>query len=165
MRKRSKYRPKGVRIDAVNWVVSGLKPLASIKDEHQLLVAKNHAAMNEITHGRGKRSHIDVLIAALNMAEALYRVRANLGKDWAAEIRAGQDALLVMSRRGVARGDRFVFTGPEMMAINLVLSIHDQQLEQCTVAELESAITIAKNEIRAKRARMIEERKETASCS
>lgn len=164
MRKRSKYRPKGVRIDAVNWVVGGLRPLASVKDEHQLLVAKNHAAMNEITQGRGTRDHIDVLIAALNMTEGLYRVRSALGQDWAAEIRAGQDALLAMTRRGVQRGDRFVFTGPEMAAINLALEIHDAQLNQCTVAELEAAIDIAKREIHLKRARMIEEEKETASC-
>lgn len=164
MRKRSKYRPKGVRIDAVNWVVGGLRPLASIKDEHLLLVSKNHSAMFEITQGRGTRHHIDTLIAAVNMAEALYRVRSALGQDWADEIRAGQDALLAMTNRGVQRGDRFVFTGPEMQAMNTALGVHDAQLDQCTVAELESAITLAKNEIRAKRARVIESSKETASC-
>lgn len=158
-RKRSKYRPKGVRIDAVNWVVAGLQPLRSVKDEHLLLVSKNHAAMNEITQGRGTRDHIDVLIAALNMTEALYQVRADLGRDWASEIRLGQDALLTMTRRGVQRGDRFVFTGPEMQAINLVLDVHDVQLGQCTVAELEKAIDLAKQEIRNKRARMIEQDK------
>jgi hypothetical protein len=164
MRKQSKYRPRGVRVDALNWVLSGLKPLASIKDEHQLLVSKNHAAMNEITQGRGNRDHIDVLIAALNMTEGLYRVRAALGQDWAPEIRSGQDALLAMTRRGVERGDRFVFTGPEMAAINLALEIHDEQLNQCTVAELEAAIQIAKRKIHLKRARLIEEEKEKASC-
>jgi hypothetical protein len=163
-RKRSKYRPKGVRVDALNWVLSGLKPLASIKDEHLLLVSKNHAAMNELTQGRGNRDHIDVLIAALNMTEGLYRVRAELGQDWAEEIRAGQDGLLAMTRRGVGLGDRFVFTGPEMAAVNVALEIHDAQLAQCTVAELEKAIEIAKREIHLKRARMIEEEKETASC-
>lgn len=53
MRKKSKYRPKGVRIDAVNWVVAGLKPLRSVKDEHLALVSKNHSAMVEIAQGRG----------------------------------------------------------------------------------------------------------------
>lgn len=100
----------------------------------------------------------------MNMTEALYRVRAALGKDWADEIRAGQDALLTMTKRGVERGDRFVFTGPEMQAVNLALEVHDAQLDMCTVAELESAIEIVKSEIRAKRARVIESSKETASC-
>jgi hypothetical protein len=164
MRKRSKYRPRQVLTDPVGWVMSGLKPLASIKDEHLLLVSKNHSAMGELTHGRGNRDHIDVLIAALNMTEGLYRVRANLGKAWASEIRAGQDALLEMTRRGVARADRFVFTGPEMAAVNVALEIHDEQLNQCTVAELEAAIQIAKREIHLKRARLIEEEKEKELC-
>lgn len=163
MRKRSKYRPKGVRIDALNWVVAGLQPLRSVKEEHLLLVTKNHGAMVEIAKGRGTREHLDTIIAALNMTEALYRVRAGLGKDWAAEIRAGQDALLTMTRRGVER-DRFLFTGPEMQAVNLVLEIHDAQLNECTVAELESAIELVKREIQNKRARLIES-KEIAACS
>jgi len=163
MRKRSSYRPKGVRLDVVNWVVAGLKPLRSIKDEHLLLVTKNHGAMVELTKGRGTREQLDVLIAALNMTEALYRVRAALGKDWAGEIRAGQDALLAMTRRGVERGNRFLFTGPEMQAVNLALEIHDAQLDMCTVAELEAAIELVKKEIQQNRARVIE-RTEVSLC-
>lgn len=155
MRKRSAYRPRAVLKDPVAWVVNGFKPLTSVKDEHTSLLAKNHSAMGEIVQGRGTKAHIDVLIAAVNMAEALYRVRAGLGKDWAAEIRAGQDALLSMARRGVAKGNRFLFTGPEIQAVNTVLEVHDAQLGECTIAELESAIGIAKQEIRAKRARSI----------
>lgn len=164
MRKRSKYRPKGVRIDAVNWVVSGLQPLRSVKDEHIALLTKNHGAMMELAQGRGTRDHIDTIIAALNMTEALYRVRAGLGKDWAAEIRGGQDALLAMTRRGVER-NRFLFTGPEMQAVNLALEIHDAQLDQCTVAELEAAIELVKREIQNKRARAIESKEQQACCS
>lgn len=163
MRKRSSYRPKGVRLDVVNWVVAGLKPLRSIKEEHLLLVTKNHAAMVELAQGRGNRDQLDIIIAALNMAEALYRVRAALGKDWQEEIRAAQDALLTMTQRGVERGDRFVFTGLELQAVNVALEIHDAQLDQCTVAELESAIDIVRKEIHSKRARLIE-RKEVAPC-
>lgn len=32
MRKKSKYKPKGVRLDAVNWVLAGLKPISSVGD-------------------------------------------------------------------------------------------------------------------------------------
>lgn len=155
MRKRSAYRPRAVLRDPVSWVVNGFKPLTAVKDEHVRLLAKNHAAMDEMTHGRGTKAHIDVLISAVYMAEAMYRVRAGLGKDWATEIRAGQDALFNMSQRGVANGNRFLFTGPEILAVNTVLEVHDAQLSECTIAELESAIAIAKREIRAKRARVI----------
>ena len=156
MRKRSPYRPKGVRLDAVSWVIGGMKPLRSIKDEHLLLVSKNHAAMDEIAKGHGTRDHLDVVIAALNMTEELYRVRAELGKDWAEEIRAGQDALLTMMRRSIQRGTAFIFTGSELQAVNMALEVHDEQLNQCTVAELETAIDVVKKEIETKRARFIE---------
>lgn len=155
MRKRSSYRPRQKLQDPVAYVVNGFKPLSTVKDEYIKLLAKNHAAMDELVQGRGTKKHIDILIAAVNMAEALYRVRETLGKDWAAEIRAGQDALFNMAQRGVANGDRFVFTGPEIVAMNLVLEIHDAQLTECTLAELERAIGLAKNEIRGKRARSI----------
>ena len=59
MRKKSIYKPKGIRIDAVNWVISGLKPIASAGDALIVLKAKNHSAMTEITQGRGNKDQID----------------------------------------------------------------------------------------------------------
>jgi len=70
MRKKSKYKPKGVRLDAVNWVLAGMKPVASVGDAIVVLKAKNHSALTEVVQGRGNRDQIDVLIAALNMCEA-----------------------------------------------------------------------------------------------
>ena len=70
MRKRSSYKPKGIRIDAVNWVISGLKPISNAGDALIVLKAKNHSAMTEITQGRGNKDQINFLINALNMAEA-----------------------------------------------------------------------------------------------
>lgn len=70
MKKRSKYKPKGVRIDAVNWVISGMKPISDAGDALIVLKAKNHSALTEITQGRGNRDQIDILIAAMNMLEA-----------------------------------------------------------------------------------------------
>lgn len=155
MRKRSSYRPKAVRLDNMAWLKQGMVPLREVKSEYLMLRVKNHAAMTEITQGRGGRDHVDTLIAALNMTEALARVRATLGQDWADEIRAGQDALLHLARRGIAPGGRFVLTGLEMAAINLALEVHDAQLEQCTVAELEKAIGVVHEELRSRRARII----------
>jgi len=155
MRKRSKYRPRQTLQDPLSWVLNGLKPLTDIKEEHLKLLSKNHAAMDEVVHGRGTHKHMDVLISAANMAEALYKVRDDLGRDWATEIKAGQDALVAMARRGVSRGDKFLFTGPELAAVNLLLEIHDAQLAKCTVDQLERALRIVAKEILAKRARKI----------
>lgn len=162
MRKRSKYRPKGIRLDNVTWVVQGLKPLASVKSEYLGLCTKNHLAMTDIAQGRGTSEQVNALIAALNMTEAIARIPPHhLGKEFDKQIRAGQDALLEMVRRGMERDNRFVFTGPELAAVNEALEVHDGQLGACTVAELEKAIYIVQAEIKTNRARVIE-RKETA---
>ena len=155
MRKRSKYRPRQVFSDPVTWVINGFKPVSSTSEAIGLKI-KNHQALFDITHGDGNRDQVDVLIAAMNMAEALYNINAALGKDYAAEIKAGQDAIYTMARRGVAKG-KFLFTGPELQAMNLGMEIHDAQLEQCTIAELEQGIKFVYEAIKHRRARPIVE--------
>lgn len=153
MRKRSKYKPKGVRLDVMAWVKSGMLPVSQVQDAAINLKIKNHAALAAITQGKAVRDDLDVLIAAMNVTEAL--ARNNIGKDWATEIRAAQDAVVSMARRGLERGDRFLFTGPELTAVNLAMEVHDAQLDACTVAELEKALHLVEQEIKHKRARAI----------
>lgn len=153
MRKRSNYRPRGVRLDTMAWVKSGLQCMGTHPAAIDLKI-KNHSAMAAVAQGTATRADIDVMIAAVNVTEAL--ATQGLGSDWADEIRQAQDALLHMTRRGVQRGDRFVCTGPELTALNLIIEIHDAQLERCTVAALERALEHVKTVIRQRRARQIE---------
>ena len=118
------------------------------------LKLKNHGALDSILMGNGTRDHVDVLIAAVNICEALVRIRDDLGLDWATEIKAAQDALYTMAKRGYEKG-RFAFTGPEMTTIKLVMDIHDVQLDNCTVKEMERALFIVAEEIRQKKCRAI----------
>jgi len=127
----------------------GTLPVAGVE-----LKLKNHDSLNMILMGSGTREHIDVLISAVNICEALVRIRDDLGLDWATEIKAAQDALYTMAKRGYERG-RFAFTGPEMTAIKLVMDIHDAQLDNCTVKEMEQALFIVSEEIRQKKCRPI----------
>lgn len=160
MRKKSNYKPKGVRLDAVNWVLSGLKSVASVGDALVVLKAKNHSALTEVVQGRGNRSQIDLLIAALNMCEA-YAIHGK-GSDWKDEINAAQDALYDMALRGV-NTEKFLFRGPEMQAVNLAMEIHDVQLEQSTVQELEKMTDFVVKQITLKKARPIVSRSEHQS--
>jgi hypothetical protein len=152
MRKRSKYKPKGVRLDALNWVLSGLKPVSQVGDALVILKAKNHSALTEVVQGRGNRDQIDVLIAALNMCEA-YAIHGK-GNDWLPEIKEAQDALYEMAKRGIDT-DKFLFRGPEMQAVNLAMEIHDAQLEESTVKQLEDMSDFVTKQIILKRARPI----------
>ena len=51
--------------------------------------------------------------------------------------------------------ERFLFRGPEMQAVNLAMEIHDAQLEQSTVKELEKMTDFVLKQIILKRARPI----------
>jgi hypothetical protein len=153
MRKRSKYKPKGVRVDVVNWVLSGLKPVA--KHEEVLhLRTKNHSSMASILAGTGTRDDVDVLIAAMNMTESLSLIRNELGYDWKTEISTAQTALFTMAQRGLTRG-RFLFTGPEMQAIKLAMEIHDAQIDQCTIQDFERALDLIAKTVREGNAKKI----------
>lgn len=155
MRKRSKYRPRKVFSDPVAWVINGFKPMSESGEAVSLKI-KNHSALSDITQGQGDKNKVDVLIAAMNMAEALHIVNPALGKEYAPEIKAAQDAIYNMAKRGVAKG-RFVFTGPEMQAMNTGMEVHDAQLDVCTIGELEAAIKYVYEAIKHRRARPIVE--------
>lgn len=153
MRKQSKYRPKGVRVDAVNWVLSGLKPVVA-HTEVLNLRTKNHSAMASMLAGTGTRDDVDILIAAMNMTEALSLIRGELGIDWKQEINAAQNALFTMAQRGLTK-NRFLFTGPEMQALKLAMEIHDAQIEQSTIQDFEKALALVSQTILSNKARRI----------
>ena len=158
---RKKYKPKGVRLDCMSCVLSGMKPVSQVQHAGLALKIKNHDALANITQGRGKRDDVDLVIAAMNVAEGLAML--GLGADWRKEINAAQEAIYQMGKRGLKHDDKFLFTGPEMQAVNLGMDVHDAQLDECTVKQLEEALAIVEREIRLKRARMIKE--ETCSQS
>lgn len=155
MRKRSKYKPRKVFSDPVAWVINGFKPMSESGEAVSLKI-KNHSALSDITKGQGDKDKVDVLIAAMNMAEALHIVNPALGKEYALEIKEAQDAIYNMAKRGVSKG-RFVFTGPEMQAMNTGMEVHDAQLDACTIGELEAAIKYVYEAIKHRRARPIVE--------
>lgn len=156
MRKRSKYRPKPIRVDVMDYVKSGLKKFDDVSVAVDLRI-RNHHAMEELRLGRATKDDIDIIIGAFNMVEGFARLRPEFGADWSTEIRAGQDALLAMSRRGVPTG-KFICKADELVAMNLVMEIHDAQLDQATVKDLEQAMDIVKEDFRTKRMRAVKEK-------
>lgn len=153
MRKRSKYRPKGIRMDTVNYVIGGLHKVSSHPSAIDLRI-RNHAALAALTSGTAKRDDMDVLIAAFNVCEALVIINPELGADWKQEITEGQNALFDVSRRGV-ESNKFILFGAEMKALNMTMEIHDAQLDQASIFELEKAIDTVASFIRNKKARSI----------
>ena len=152
MRKRSKYKPKGVRLDNMTWVQAGLKRVDEISAGATLKIL-NHDAMNTLRLGSATKVEIDAIISALNIAEAL--ARRGVGSDWLPELRIAQDALLTLARRGLK--SRFIVRGDELTALNLAMEIHDAQLEAVTVKQLETAMGDVIETVRLKKARSIVE--------
>ena len=154
MKKKSKYKPRGVRYDNMSWLIAGMKKVGTLPTAGVALKLKNHEALDSILTGQGTKDHVDALISAVNMAEAMTRIRDDLGRDWAEEIRAAQDAVYAMGVRGYEKGS-FLFTGPEMTAVKLIMDLHDSQLDECTVREMEQALFIVEEELRMRKARSI----------
>ena len=155
-RKKSKYKPKGVRLDAVQWVINGFRNISETGDAVLHLKIKNHESLECLRKGEAQRIDIDTIIGAFNIAEALARMQ--IGDEYAKEIKDGQDALLEVAKRGVGRDDRFILKAAEMSAINMTMEVHDAQLEITTIGELEKAMKIVENEIRARKARPVLEK-------
>lgn len=156
MRKRSKYRPKGILPDPMTWLLAGMKPFKEVPFSVDLRI-KNHAAMDALRRGMATKDDIDVLISAFNMTEACMRLRPDLGSDWADEIKTGLDALHAVAVRG-AKSMRFILKAQELVAMNLVMEIHDVQLDQTTVKDLEKAMDIVKEEYRLRKMRSVKEK-------
>jgi hypothetical protein len=145
---RKKYRPKPVRTDTITYVLSGIRPFANVTYGTTLRI-KNHDALDKLRRGEADKETIDILIGTYNVAEGL--VRQNIGDEYREELRAGQDALLAVARRG----GNFILKSEELNALNLAMEVHDAQLDVCTVVELERAIDIVQEDIIHKRARSV----------
>ena len=154
MRKKSKYKPKPVIPDVMRWIKGGMTRAADL-DGGSIITRTgitNHLAIEALRRGEASKEDIDTLINAFNVTEALAVMR--IGEDYSAEIRAAQDALYQMGVRSIAKG-KFLCTGPELVAINLGMEIHDAQLQVCTVAEMEKALDYVWQQIKLKKVRRI----------
>ena len=153
-KKKSKYRPRPLIYDTMNFVKVGITPVADIGEQATTLQMVNRDALEEILKGRGTKWHVDTLIEVFNLCEAMAMMR--MGHDWMEEIHEAQDAILSMARRGV-KGGSFVFTGPEMAIVKTIMELHEEQLKQCTVNQLDDAMRLVKECKRLKKARKIME--------
>jgi hypothetical protein len=153
MKKKSKYKPKPIRVDTLTYIVSGFKKVADVPDAGTKLLIRNHVAFDEIREGRGTKDHVDMLIHMVNMCEALANLQ--LGRDWLPEIHQPQDAIYTMAQRGVS-GKKFLFTGEEMGAVQQIIELHDEQLKNCSVKTMEEALAVIEKEYRHNKMRRIE---------
>jgi hypothetical protein len=137
MKKRSKYRPRVMLQNPLEFVLSGMKPVRDLPGIFLDVQLKNRAALEQIRMGQATKDDIDMLIGAFNIAEAL--AINGLGYDWKDEINAAQNDLLELARKGVERNMRFIMTAKQWESLKLVMDLHEEQLAQATVYDIEKA--------------------------
>lgn len=141
MRKRSKYRPKGVRLDTIGYVMESLKPVAKHESYLLDLKIKNSEAMVALMRGSAVKGDMDTLIAMSNIVEALYQL--GFGAEYKDVAIDGREALLQIVHRAVEI-KRFVPTAEQVKALQELMELHDAQMDVITIKDMERALEFAR---------------------
>lgn len=145
MRKRSRYRPKPVALNVVDFVLENMSPVAKHGGYLTTLKIKNSLAMQALLQGNATRDDMDAIVAMSNIAEAL--VDLGFGADYRAVSDAGRNAIVAIVTRSVAL-KRYTPAGPEIRALNELMELHDAQMDAITVKDMDRAIAHAKKQMR-----------------
>lgn len=138
-----KYRPKGTSINILS-IFGGMGD--THRDHLRRVQVQNHMAMAEMAQGRGTRAQWNRIVGAINIANVL--CEQGIGNEFRAATIAARDALLAVGKRGVQNEDRFVFTGPELRAVNDALDAHDAQLENSRAIDIDLAAATVAHRVR-----------------
>jgi hypothetical protein len=142
---RKKYVPKRNLTNPLAFVLEGVKPLEH--DRRTTLRIINHAALAALVRGEGSHDDWQQVCSAINMAIAFAEM--GLGTDYIPEIRQAMRAHAECGSR-LHRHGKFGYSGTELQAVNLVMDVHDAQLEEAAVQQIETAGRIVKESIRRK---------------
>lgn len=148
MRKRSKYRPKGIIANPVAYVMESLVPVAKHESYLLDLKIKNSGAMAALFRGSATRDDMDALIAMSNITEALYQL--GFGREYGEVCIGGREAIIAITHRATQHG-RFVPTGTEITKLNLLMELHDAQMDVITIKDMERALAYARQQFATKK--------------
>ena len=153
MRKKSKYKPKGVRLDAMNWVVTGMTKVSAKESEYVTMHLKNMSALDSLAKGTANKKEMDICIGVINVAEALCEL--GVGSEYHQLVLDASSALYDVCKRSFEINDRFICRGSELSAIKLGYEVHDAQMEATTIGMLDKALDVIDKTIRAQKAKVI----------
>lgn len=137
-----KYRPRRVEKNILGLVIPNVMMMADQAETTDIHV-KMHDCMADVVAGNGTESDANLLVWTACITLAYTKLREGLGRQFAADIRAGYKAARRLQLRGERTG-QFVFTGTEKKAMAWLLEIHEVQLQAATVAETYAAMEYCK---------------------
>ena len=153
MRKKSKYKPKGVRLDTMNWVVTGMTKVSAKESAYVTMHLKNMSALDSLAKGTANKKEIDICIGVINVAEALCEL--GVGSEYHQIVLSASSALYDVCKRSFEINDRFICKGSELSAIKLGYKVHDAQMESTTIGMLDKALDVIDKTIREQKATVI----------
>ena len=153
MRKKSKYKPKGVRLDTMNWVVTGMTKVSAKESEYVTMHLKNMSALDSLAKGTANKKEIDIVIGVINVAEALCEL--GVESEYHQIVLNASSAIYDVCKRSFEINDRFICRGEELSAIKLGYEVHNAQLEITTIGMLDKALDVIDKTIRSQKATVI----------
>ena len=155
MRKRSKYKPKPVRLNTMVYVTESIEPIASRTSFYTTLNLKNMSALDSLGKGTATKLEADVVIEALNVCEAYCMM--NVGREYRQDVLNALSALQDVCVRSLTLEGKFICQDNEFELIQAGFDVHAAQLEVATVGSLEAAIKLVFSTLKAKRAKVIKD--------
>ncbi len=140
MRKRSKYRPRPIIANPLAYVMEGFTKIVDKSEDNLRIRLRVRTSLQSIIEDKGTMQDLNALVSAANMTTALSRSH---GYDWRNEILDGVNAVEAMQLR-LAKWGKVQATPTELDKIRMLVDIHDAQLDEARVMDLEKAIAIAR---------------------
>jgi len=152
VRKKSKYKPRQVLQNPLGFVLENITPITQHEDYLLNLQLKNSSAMERLLKGKATKKDMNTLIAMSNITEALQIM--GFGTEYKEVGVDGREALIGIIMRAV-KILRFTPTGKEIQSLNMLMELHDAQMDVITVKSMDEAINLAKKQIILRRATVL----------
>lgn len=131
MKRRKKYKPKGININAVETVVTLAKPVQ--ENSKVKLQADIDIALLAFTKGVATKYHFDTLASTVDVA--MIADQSTFNQVYRDEIMKAREGMIRCRERFIKTG-KLGLDGEALQAIKTVAYIHRQQLDNITGAEL-----------------------------
>lgn len=136
MRKRSKYRPKPVYLNAIERARQRAALIEPVDRDNLKAIARN--ARDCFVRGEDPRGHWKALADCINTATWLAAGGICSDVDSVGLIDAGHDALGAVAKRCTAGGS-WTMRAAEIAALDAAIARHEVQLNLCSLGEFEAA--------------------------
>ena len=145
MKKSSKRTPRPVKATAFLSVINGFKPLS--QEDKQYLFKKAISSINSMQFGVNL-SAADFTCISDMLNISLLLAEKNIGREYLAEMYEAREAMQEVKQRYI-KTSALGFKGAELQAVKVALTIHQAQIDICTLKEFSDAFDEQERRIKA----------------